>query len=68
MRARVNPTCERCGRPIKQDGNFLRAHFVGRTAYWDWRCYQALMLESQSARTSKGEQCKSNTAASIAAK
>jgi hypothetical protein len=65
MRARVNPTCERRGRPIKQDGNFLRAHFVGRTAYWDWRYFQALMLESQSART---EQCKSNTAASIAAK
>jgi hypothetical protein len=52
MATKLNPAraCGRCGKPVRQDSDFLRAHFWGRTAYWHWRCFIQQMRESQAAR------------------
>jgi hypothetical protein len=37
--------CGRCGKPVRQDGNFLRAHLWGAVLF-HWSCFVGQMRDS----------------------
>ena len=37
--------CVCCGRKVRTDGNWLKAHLWGSTAVFDWTCFLGLMKE-----------------------
>ncbi len=37
--------CARCGRKVKSEENWLRAHVWASTAVFHWNCFLALMKE-----------------------
>jgi hypothetical protein len=41
--------CARCGRPVQEDEDFLRAHLWGAVVYLHWQCF---LVEIQDAKSS----------------
>jgi hypothetical protein len=39
----MDTNCARCGRKVKPEENWLRAHLRGSTAVFHWSCFTALM-------------------------
>jgi hypothetical protein len=39
----MDTNCVRCGRKVKLEENWLRAHLRGSTAVFHWSCFIALM-------------------------
>ncbi len=39
----MDPNCVRCGRKVKLEENWLRAHLWASTAVFHWNCFIALM-------------------------
>ena len=37
--------CVCCGRKVRTDDNWLKAHLCGSTAVFDWNCFLGLMKE-----------------------
>lgn len=37
--------CARCGRKVRSDENYLKAHLWASTAVFHWSCFVALMKE-----------------------
>jgi len=42
--------CASCGRRVRHDDDFIRAHFVGKVALWRWRCWIAELRQQETAR------------------
>jgi len=38
--------CERCGKPVRQDSDYLRAQLRGACVFFHWSCFIALMRDS----------------------
>lgn len=38
--------CGRCGKPVRQDGNFLRTHLWSAVVLFHWSCFVRQMRES----------------------
>jgi hypothetical protein len=43
--------CGRCGKPVRQAGDYLRAQLQGACVLFHWRCFTALMRESNQRTT-----------------
>ena len=39
--------CAHCGKPVRQDSNFLRAHLWGQAVLYHWTCFTKLMKEAE---------------------
>jgi hypothetical protein len=39
--------CGRCGKPVRQGSDFLRAQLHGASVLFHWACFLALMRESK---------------------
>ena len=42
--------CERCGKPVRQDSDYLRAQLRGAFVLFHWSCFIALMRDSNQAQ------------------
>jgi len=38
--------CERCGKPVRRDSDFMRAHLWGAVVLFHWPCFISQMRES----------------------
>ena len=41
--------CASCGRRVRHDHDFIRAHFVGKLALWHWRYWLAELRQQETA-------------------
>jgi hypothetical protein len=41
----MQENCARCGRKVRSEENWLRAHWWGSTAVFHWVCFIALMKQ-----------------------
>ena len=39
--------CERCKKPVRQNGDYLQAQLWGRCSYWHWGCWIRQLRESE---------------------
>jgi hypothetical protein len=49
--------CARCGRKVRSDENYLKAHLWASTAVFHWSCFVVLMKE-QGERAAEDATCK----------
>ena len=47
MRLCIRGECARCGRKVRTDENYLKAHLRASTAVFHWSCFIALMKQQR---------------------